>query len=478
MRVSVDRWTEQVEIDVPDDADVIAAEPRPEHAALADPMAALRAAVEHPYGMPPLAELVTPASRVAVAFDDPLKYGPKFVVIPFLLEYLAGLGVPKENITLVCASGTHDRPAREDFIGLYRGYIPMFSPELVDEFWPDRFLVHDAEDGSQLVDMGLSAYGDVVEHNRILLDADLVIYSGSVLPLIWGGYSGTGAAIGLASPRSIFDHHRLEVIDHPDSHHSDPTANAFQQRKDAVMDRIEEFTGKRVFYVEGVPDPMGMFAGFFAGHFRALREAAWRCADEQHLRPARQYDVIVAGLARYIFYGETRDPIISVLGATTIARAWRGRPILRKGGAMVLVTNCDGYQDAALHPSYAPALAAFSEAGHAHAVQDRFQALRSHAGYLRSYRDQHAYHGVHPVWLLNENQYVLDQAGLLVFATSEPSAAAAAIGARCAPTFERAWEMVRAHCGANPRTLVLPTYFSRVPMVFDVAADDPAARSS
>jgi len=472
MRVAVDRWTEQVEIEVPDEADVIAAEPRPEHPALADPVAALREAVEHPYGMPPLAELVTPSSHIAIAFDDPLKYGPKFIVVPFLLDYLAALGVPREHITLVCAGGTHDRPPREHFVGLYRGYIPMFAPELVDAFWPDRFLVHDAEDPSQLVDMGLSAFGDVVEHNRILVDADLVIYCGSVLPLIWGGYSGTGVAIGLASPRSIYCHHKLEVIDHPDSHHSDPASSLFRLRKDAVMDRIEEFTGKRVFYIEGVPDPLGMFAGFFAGHFRALREAAWRCADQQHLRPAGQYDVIIAGLAQYVFYGDTRNPIISLLGATTIARAWRRHPLLRPGGAIVLVTACDGHIDSAVHPSYPQALATFAAARHASAVQDCFDDLRSDAAYRRAYREAHAYHGVHPVWLFNENQYVLDQAGLIVFATSEPSEGAQSLGVRCASTYDDAWSMAVDHCGPHPRTLVLPTYFSRVPMVFDVVPGD------
>jgi hypothetical protein len=469
VRIAVDRWTGQVEIEVPDAADVIAAEPRPEHPSLADPLAVVRDAIEHPYGMPPLAELVTPSSRIAIAFDDPVKFGPKFLVVPFLVDYLRGLGVPREQIVLVSAGGTHDRPRREHFIGLYRGTIPMFSEDFVGAFWPDRFLVHDAEDASQLVDMGASALGDAVEHNRILLDADLTIYSGSVLPLVWGGYSGTGVVVGLASPRSIYCHHRLAVIDHPDSHHCDPRSSLFQRRKDAVMDRIEEFTGKRVFYVEGVPSPLGGCAGFFAGQFRALRDAAWRCADEQHLRPARQYDAIVVGLAKHVFYGETRDPTISLLGATTVARAWRGQPVLRPGGAVVAVTACDGSVDRALHPSYAGALASFSQAGHARAVEARFDELRTQSDYLRAYREEHAYHPVHPVWLFNEIQYVRDHAGLVAFAECEPNDGARAAGVHCARSFREAWERVCDHCGPDPRTLVLPSYFSRVPMIFDVA---------
>ena len=470
MLVTVDRWTEKTEVEVPDTADVAVAEVRPQHPPLADPLGALRAAVERPYGMPPLSDLVSAASRVAIAFDDPLKYGPKYLAVPFLVEYLRACGVPPGSITLVSAGGTHDRPRRQDFIGLYRGLYPVFSAEFVDQFWPDRFLVHDCEDPSQLVDMGVSSLGDVVEHSRILLDSDLLIYCGSILPLVWGGYSGTGAAIGLASTRSIFSHHRIQVIGSPESCHSDPRSSLFQRHKDAVMDRIEEFTGRRVFYVEGVPDPTGGWAGFFAGHFRALREEAWRCADQQHVRPSAQYDAIVVGLPQYVFYGDTRNPLINLMAAATVARAWRGAPLLRPGGAMVLVTACDGHIDRALHPSYREALRLFAATRQAGAVEARFDRLRGEPRYLDLYRNHHAYHPVHPVWLLNESQYVLEQAGLLVFAGGKPNEGAEAVAAVHAPDFRRAWEMVLAHCGPSPRTLVLPSYFSLAPMIFDVDA--------
>ena len=236
------------------------------------------------------------------------------------------------------------------------------------------------------------------------------------------------------------------------------------------MDRVEEFTGRRVFYVEGVPDPTGGWAGFFAGHFRALREDAWRCADEQHVRTCPQYDAIVVGLPQYVFYGDTRNPIINLLAATTVARAWRGKPLLRPGGAMVLITACDGHIDPDLHPSYREALRLFAATRRAGAVEAHFERLRAQPRYLDMYRNHHAYHPVHPLWLLNESQYVLEQAGLLVFASGERNEGVEAVGATYAADFRRAWDMVLAHCGPSPRTLVLPSYFSLVPMVFDVDA--------
>ena len=470
MIVAVERWNEKVEVDVPDTADVVVAEPRPEHPALADPLAALRAALERPYGMPPLSDLVSPSSRVTIAFDDPLKYGPKYLAVPFLVEYLMGCDVSPTDITLISAGGTHDRPPREHFIGLYRGLYPVFSEDFVDRFWPDRFLVHDAEDPSHSVDMGVSALGDVVEHNRLLVDSDLVIYCGCILPLVWGGYAGTGAAIGLASARSIFSHHRMQVIGVPESCHSDPRNSLFQRHKDAVMDRIEAFTGKRVFYVEGVPNPVGGWAGFFAGHFRALRDDAWRCADEQHVHSSPQYDAIVLGLPRYVFYGDTRDPLINLTAAGTVARAWRTAPLLRPGGAMVLMTACDGHIDPDLHPSYGEALRLFATTRRAETVEAHFGRLRREPRYIDMYRNHHAYHGVHPIWLLNESQYVLEQAGLLLFAGGKRHEALEAVGATYAPNFQKAWELVLAHCGPSPRTLVLPSYFSQVPMIFNVDA--------
>lgn len=57
MIVAVERWNEKVEMDVPDTADVVVAEPRPEHPALADPLAALLVPCSHcptrvhPYGL-------------------------------------------------------------------------------------------------------------------------------------------------------------------------------------------------------------------------------------------------------------------------------------------------------------------------------------------------------------------------------------------------------------------------------------------
>ena len=466
-KVFVDRWDEQVEISVPESAIVIQAEPNADYPALEDPISAIRQAIASPLGMPPLHNLVNEKSKVTIAFDDPLKYGPKYLAVPVVIEELEKAGVDRANITLASGNGTHDKPPKDDFKGMFRGLYPVLPDEIVDEFWPDRFVNHDAHDPDMLVNMGASELGDLVEHNRVLVDSDLTIYVGSVIPLIWGGYSGEGVVVGLGSARSIYSHHKYSVINAPDALHSDPRTNSFRRRKDAVIDRIEEHIGKKIFFLNGVPDQFGNWAGFFAGHYKDIQEPAWECADRQHLHGAPQVDIIVVGLPQFYFYADTRNPIINIVTATTIMRSWRNKPILKEGGVMILVSKCDGHIDPVKHPSYARALDLFRDIGSAAAFEEKhFENLYSDEDLVRQYRENNAYHPVHPVWLFNENQYALDNAGKIIIATGENPDAPAMVGAEYAATFDDAMKQALEITGPDPRMLVLPDYYSRVPMIF------------
>lgn len=468
-KVNVDRWDNQVEITIPESATVIQAEPRPGLTSPEDPAEAIRSVLAAPSGMSPLSKLVGKGSKVAIAFDDPLKYSPKFIAVPILIDELESAGVEREDITLVSANGTHDRPPKDDFKGLYRDRYPVLPDDIVDEFWPDRFINHDAQDPEMLVEMGTSALGDFVEHNRILVDSDLVIYNGSVMPLIWGGYSGEGVVVGLGSARSIYSHHKISIIGAPDSTHSDPRTHVYRQHKDAIIDRIEEFTGKKIFFLNGVLDRMGGWAGFFGGHYSQIQEAQWGCADRQHLERTAQADIIVAGVPRYVMYGDTRNPIINMVAATTILRSWRNKPILSEGGVVILVTRCDGHIDKVKHPSYLQGLELFGNLKTARALEDKhFESLISDKVLLRKYHEEHAYHPVHPIWLFNENQYALDHAGKIIFATAENPDTPAMVGAEYAETFEEALTQAVGFLGGNPRITVFPNYFSLAPMIFDV----------
>jgi hypothetical protein len=233
------------------------------------------------------------------------------------------------------------------------------------------------------------------------------------------------------------------------------------------MDRIEEYIGKKIFYLNGVPDPTGNWAGFFAGHYKEIQQPQWECADRQHLHGTAQADIIIAGMAKYLLYGDTRDPIINVVGATTIMRSWRNKPVLRKGGVIILASKCDGHIDPVKHPSYIRALELFEKTHSAEALEtEHFESLISNAELLDRYHHHHAYSPIHAVWLFNENQYALDHAARVIIATADNPEAPARAGAEYAPTVEEALERAVKTTGPDPRILVLPNFFSYVPMLF------------
>ena len=101
-------------------------------------------------------------------------------------------------------------------------------------------------------------------------------------------------------------------------------------------------------------------------------------------------------------------------------------------------------------------------------LESDIAAFRADESLLDRYRDKHAYHPVHPVWLFNENQYALDRASKIIIATGESADAPSLVGAEYAATFQDALTRATELAGAEARMLVFPNFFSFVPMVFDV----------
>src|SRR5439155_7189787 len=101
-------------------------------------------------------------------------------VLPAVLGRLKAAGVGDEDITLVSANGMHPKFSREAFAA-------YLGPDVLERFG-GRVRNHDCEDVDDLVDLGATEFGDVVQVNRHAVESDLLIYVGNVAVNIWGGY--------------------------------------------------------------------------------------------------------------------------------------------------------------------------------------------------------------------------------------------------------------------------------------------------
>lgn len=455
-KVPVDYGETKLEIDVPEDATVIHCEDPPP---LLNPKEMFRQALENPIGIESFRRLIEKVSKVTIAFDAPPRSGvPKRLFIPILLEELERAGVPKKNVTLICANGTQWKRTREE---LYN----HLGPELFSEFWPYRLLTHDCS--QDLVYLGETESGDYVEFNKSVTESDLLIYLGTIGVVNWGGVTGTGVVIGLGSARSIRSTH-TSVIAHPDSCHGDPRTSLYMEHKQAIHAQIEKATGKKIFYIDAAMNSKEEICRIFTGHCPEINEPEWRFVEKFFKVPTPQADILVIGLPLQQVYGSTHNPLLAMTYLAMLIRTWVNKPILRPGGVIICLVKCNGTIDMRKRPADREVCDLF---GKVHSALDLFEfeeEFLTREDYIYRYRYCHAVHPIHPFWLFYEDQYLLDHPGKVIFTGEVNPEGVRKLGFTPARNFDHAWKMAEQIVGRNPKIVVVPDYMSRLKIQFDV----------
>lgn len=476
-------------IDVPDDAFVFERPPAEQvHPPLEDPGKKLQEALQQPIGMPPLDELVDRGSRVAITLNDWM--GGSLYAAPAVLDILRRAGVKDGNIRMMIAGGTHAKITRHELLAsrLARwitGNKPPFPdacrilpPELVDQWSGGRERIerHDSSVSSQLVDLGVSECGDLVEVNKILLESDVVIHLGwGPLPLSpFGGFLGTGLAIGLSSARSILPRHSPDQINHPESIAADSHRQLYQRHKLSVMEKIEKSIPAKIFYIDPFINLNVQFAyGWWAGAWRELRERQVAVASKEFVAELpRSADILVLGCPGYMLHGETSNPLLAL---SHVANSMRGylppNPVLRKGGVVILTTPCNGTFNERYRPSDREVLKHYAGVGRdIYELFDQYaEEFLTREDLLYKYRHCFAFHPIHPFWLLASTQYVLDHASKVIFAGAKESEMSRQLGVTIAPDLKSAWEMACAETGSQPEVTVLPNSSKRLYVILKIA---------
>src|SRR5262249_23983238 len=149
------------------------APPSPPSPPLADPAAAVRAALENPLGFPALRRALTPDDHVVMVVDERTPYLPQ--LLNAMLEHLALAHVAPTAVTLLCPPSATGQP---------------WVDELSDDFQDVRVEVHDPADRKRLAYLATTRQGRRLYLNRTAVDADqLVVLSRRRFDPVLG-YSG------------------------------------------------------------------------------------------------------------------------------------------------------------------------------------------------------------------------------------------------------------------------------------------------
>jgi nickel-dependent lactate racemase len=463
-KVAVDYGERKADIEVPDAATVVEFTDPP---LLEDPEAAVRAALAKPLGMPPLAEMARPGMRVAIGFDDITRPNlPPRLILPRIVEELNRAGVKDRDITFINACSNHRKNTRTELAN-------HLGPEMFNRFWPlDRIRNHDCDEPEGLRYSGVTDSGRYVEHNRDFMDADLQIYQGNVSAQSWKGYTGTGAIIGLASTKSIASHHSYSTVPDPQKkkEHEKSAGKKLPGMKPEMTAFLEEATGKKTFYVNAITGMGGKPIAFFAGHSNDVTPPAWDLAGRTFTREVPQADVLVVGLGPQYSYGSANNTLIAAVGACVPPRYSPDLPVLREGGVVIAVSPTAGQIDRERYPSYQDLIDLYGRHHNIRALVDYEETFHGNPEYRQRYRYGFGYPALHAFWIMYELEYALNRAGAVIMAGTSNPGAFRTLGLQTAPTFDAAWSMARRYVGANPTTVVAPTFWTRPRIKFSVKA--------
>ena len=428
-----------------------------------DPIEATRKALAKPLGFPPLSELGGPEKKVVIAFPDRVKGGAhtrahRKISIPIIIEALQKKGTKLENIWLLCAMGLHRKNTLEDWLW-------YLGKDIVDQFWPDRLVNHDAN-SPDLCDYGKDDLGDVVECNRLIAEADLPILIGHCTGNPYGGYSGgyKMVATGISGMRSIACHHSSETMHRDDWLGASPKSY-MRQQFDSIGKAIENGMGKKFFAIDAVLGQKSQILGVCAGDLDEVQKETWPLADKRTnitLDMTAPADILIFGLPRNFHYGPGMgsNPILMSLAiAGQLSRAWRA---FREGGVIIAPAVCDGWFNELWFPSYEEtydALQSYCEPSD-FLNSSKAEEIATNPDYCYRYSYAYAYHPFHAMSMISGGAVTSQRTTAVFMPGAKVPKFARGLGYIPTNTFEDAMERAIKIVGKNPRILCTPEAFS------------------
>jgi nickel-dependent lactate racemase len=163
----------------------------------------IKTAIENPIGTQPIRKMAKGRSKILIVTDDNTRPTPLPRLIGPVLNELKIAGVQKDNITFLIGLGTH--------CPMDRNEIKIKFGDLVANQY--RIENHAWDNPKALVSLGNCELGFEVTVNKLLVESDLVISIGNVVPHATTGFSGGGKTIvtGIAGQSTIENTHWMAL---------------------------------------------------------------------------------------------------------------------------------------------------------------------------------------------------------------------------------------------------------------------------
>lgn len=190
----------RIYFDLPRGWNLISEQDRASPEVVSDVKAEIDRALESPIGSARIEDLARPGMDIVLLFDDQQRPSPASIALPLIMNRLNKAGVRDERMTAICACGTHPGPTEEQMKA-------KVGEEVLSRV-AGRLFTHDSKSNENII-IGRTRRGNLVEINRHVALADLIIGVGECMPHPSAGYGGGYKIVmpGTSSYRSIAEHH-------------------------------------------------------------------------------------------------------------------------------------------------------------------------------------------------------------------------------------------------------------------------------
>lgn len=491
-----------IEADMPEGTRVICSSEPLEP--LKDVDAAIRYALNHPYNSEPLYAKLRPGMKVFIAIDDismplPPMRRPDIRerILTIVLQMLEDHGV--DDYEMCIATAFHRRMTGEEI-----RYI--VGDTIYNRYYPDRLYNHDAEDHDNMEYIGTTDHGEEVELNKKAVQADLVIYVNLNLVPMNGGHKSV--SVGLAGYRSLKAHHNPQTIRKCHSY-MDPrpeksalrksiermgrlanevldvftietTMNnrmfdpslSFLMKNEDTFTRAEKLAAKAMIHTlkrvpqkarekifQKVPAPYGI-TGVFAGETEEAHKHALKKCFEQYAVPVKgQADIVVVGIpyvSPYNVNSFLNPLLVQVMAEGYLFNFYRNKPLVKKGGTMIITHPCTNRFDPEHHAPYIEFFhRLLSQTRDAMELQKMEEEFASNPAYIEMYRYGHAYHPAHPFYMWYWGEAGRQHIGRVIVVGADNTYAPDILGYEVASSMPEALDMARDTAPSSPEITVL-----------------------
>ncbi len=260
-------------------------------------------AILHPIDSPPIKELAGNRKTAVIIFDDITRPTRVSEIAPIVVEELIAGGIDEEDISFVCALGTHGAHTNHEF-------RKKLGTDILE-----RFRVYNHNPYENCVEVGTTSRGTRLLVNREVMEADLKIGIGCVTAHQGMGFSGGGKIImpGVADINSIaYNHDKVK--------NQAPETCAFMGDFDENVVRLDSEECARMagldFKIDVIVNDRGATTAVFAGDFIAEHKKAVELAKDVYAaepRPRNKEIVLSNAFAK-----ANEMPVAVVAGALAL----------------------------------------------------------------------------------------------------------------------------------------------------------------